>query len=148
MEFLETSDKIINRAYSKRLLLFKGNEFGGGNSNDTRGLGDVQHHQIASDYKQAPLPSEHREKYYGTTRKSITGQQSPTNPALERIPEYSEDIYPYATFHLPDEENLTGNPIMMTRYGSTNNAGTLPISANLYNSKNSISSIKEVQTMQ
>lgn len=33
---------------------------------------------------------------------------------------------------------------MMTRYGSTNNAVTLPISANLYNSKNSISSLNEV----
>lgn len=35
---------------------------------------------------------------------------SPDNSILDRIPEYSEDIYPYATFHLPDHENMAGNP--------------------------------------
>lgn len=88
--------------------------------------------------------SEHREKYYATVRKSIGEQQSPTGNTLERIPEYSEDIYPYATFHLPDEENLASNPILMSRYSVSSNAGTMPISANLYNSRNSMSSMKEV----
>ncbi|KAL7739019.1 hypothetical protein ACLKA6_001928 [Drosophila palustris] len=50
-----------------------------------------------------------REHFYGTVRKSC--QQSPPESVagLERIPEYSEDIYPYATFHLPEHENQTGN---------------------------------------
>lgn len=54
---------------------------------------------------------EQREQYYATVRKP--GQQSPCREvsALERIPEYSEDIYPYATFHLPEQENLSANPI-------------------------------------
>ncbi|ALC39172.1 Dscam2, partial [Drosophila busckii] len=52
---------------------------------------------------------QHREHFYGTVRKSC--QQSPTESVagLERIPEYSEDIYPYATFHLPEHENQSGN---------------------------------------
>lgn len=45
--------------------------------------------------------SEHREQFYQTVRK-------PPSPSLdsnlERIPEYSEDIYPYATFHLKDQD--------------------------------------------
>lgn len=50
-----------------------------------------------------------RERYYATVRKPTGQQQSPTPVAeLERIPEYSEDIYPYATFHLPDQGNLPG----------------------------------------
>lgn len=45
--------------------------------------------------------SEHREQYYQTVRK----QSSPgLDSNLERIPEYSEDIYPYATFHLKDQD--------------------------------------------
>lgn len=54
---------------------------------------------------------EQREQYYATVRKP--SQQSPCREvnALERIPEYSEDIYPYATFHLPEQENLSANPI-------------------------------------
>lgn len=53
---------------------------------------------------QAALENKHnmeqREQYYATVRKP--GQQSPCREvsALERIPEYSEDIYPYATFNL------------------------------------------------
>ena len=64
---------------------------------------------------QAALENKHnmeqREQYYATVRKP--GQQSPCREvsALERIPEYSEDIYPYATFHLPEQENLSANPI-------------------------------------
>ncbi|XP_026843878.1 Down syndrome cell adhesion molecule-like protein Dscam2 [Drosophila persimilis] len=56
-----------------------------------------------------------REHFYGTVRKSC--QQSPPESVigLERIPEYSEDIYPYATFHLPEHENQSGNiPISHT----------------------------------
>lgn len=107
----------------------------------------MHHHQpqqISSDYKQTQISAaEHREKYYATVRKPMGEQQSPTGN-LERIPEYSEDIYPYATFHLPDEENLSGNPMLMSRYSASSNAGTIPISANLYNSRNSMSSAKEV----
>ncbi|XP_044574410.1 Down syndrome cell adhesion molecule-like protein Dscam2 isoform X3 [Cotesia glomerata] len=64
---------------------------------------------------QAALDNKHnmeqREQYYATVRKP--SQQSPCREvnALERIPEYSEDIYPYATFHLPEQENLSANPI-------------------------------------
>lgn len=90
--------------------------------------------------------AEQREKYYGTVRKPMSEQQSPTGN-LERIPEYSEDIYPYATFHLPDEENLSGNPMLMSRYSGSSNAGTMPMSANLYNSRNSMSSVKEVRNV-
>lgn len=52
---------------------------------------------------------QNREHFYGTVRKSC--QQSPPESVagLERIPEYSEDIYPYATFHLPEHENQAGN---------------------------------------
>ncbi|XP_043279367.1 Down syndrome cell adhesion molecule-like protein Dscam2 isoform X3 [Venturia canescens] len=63
---------------------------------------------------QAALDNKHnmeqREQYYATVRKP--GTQSPCREvsALERIPEYSEDIYPYATFHLPEQENLSANP--------------------------------------
>lgn len=67
---------------------------------------------------------EHREQYYATARKPIQQSQSPTCQdsmnALERIPEYSEDIYPYATFHLPDQENLSGNP---SRHSGGNGSG-------------------------
>ncbi|KAK6619885.1 hypothetical protein RUM44_006285 [Polyplax serrata] len=47
-----------------------------------------------------------REKFYATVMKI---PQSPCGD-LDRIPEYAEDIYPYATFHLPDQGNLAGNP--------------------------------------
>lgn len=119
-------------------------------SNDPRGLNDIHNHQqqpISSDYKQTQMSAaEHREKYYATVRKPMTEQQSPTGN-LERIPEYSEDIYPYATFHLPDEENLSGNPMLMSRYSASSNAGTMPMSANLYNSRNSMTSVKEVRNV-
>ncbi|KAK6620098.1 hypothetical protein RUM44_006498 [Polyplax serrata] len=41
----------------------------------------------------------HREQYYATVKKPL---KSPVRdlPTLERIPEYAEDIYPYATFQL------------------------------------------------
>lgn len=96
---------------------------------------------MQSEYKLGP--GEHRDKFYATVRKPMPEQQSPSGNTLERIPEYSEDIYPYATY-LPNEDNLAGNP-MMSRYGTTNNAGTIPISAaNLYNSRHPISSSKDV----
>lgn len=52
---------------------------------------------------------EHREKYYTSVRKQ---SESPCRDigALERIPEHAEDIYPYATFHLPEHESMAGNP--------------------------------------
>ncbi|XP_018052329.1 PREDICTED: Down syndrome cell adhesion molecule-like protein Dscam2 [Atta colombica] len=68
-----------------------------------------------SSQTQAALDNKHnmeqREQYYATVRKP--GQQSPCREvsALERIPEYSEDIYPYATFNLPEQENLSANPM-------------------------------------
>lgn len=122
-----------------------GSPFDNGSGSDTRGLSDSTHHQhssMSSDYKLGPMStSAHREKYYATVRKPMSEQQSPTNNTLERIPEYSEDIYPYATY--PNEDNLAGNP-MMSRYGTTNNAGTIPISASLYNPRHSMSSNKDV----
>ncbi|XP_033606866.1 Down syndrome cell adhesion molecule-like protein Dscam2 isoform X4 [Cryptotermes secundus] len=52
--------------------------------------------------------AEQRERYYATVRKPAQLQ----SPGLERIPEYSEDIYPYATFHLAEQETMAGNPQM------------------------------------
>lgn len=126
------------------------NTFDDSNVNDARGgLNDVslhhQHQQIPSEYKQTAMSAnEHRDKYYATVRKPMNEQHSPMGNTLERIPEYSEDIYPYATFHLPDEDNMASNPMLMSRYSGSSNAGTIPISANLYNSRNSMSSMKEV----
>lgn len=125
--------------------LFAGSNFDGGSGSDTRGLSDSSHHQhtaMPSDYKLGPMSAaEHRDKFYATVRKPMPEQQSPSGNTLERIPEYSEDIYPYATY-LPNEDNLSGNP-MMSRYGTTNNAGTIPISASLYNPRHSMSSNKD-----
>jgi hypothetical protein len=40
----------------------------------------------------------------------VRKQSSPNlDSALERIPEYSEDIYPYATFHLKDQDKGSSN---------------------------------------
>ncbi|XP_034252481.1 Down syndrome cell adhesion molecule-like protein Dscam2 [Thrips palmi] len=63
---------------------------------------------VSLDNKQN-MSMEHRDQYYTSVRKPL---QSPCRDinALERIPEYSEDIYPYATFHLPEHENMGGNP--------------------------------------
>ncbi|XP_066603211.1 cell adhesion molecule Dscam2-like isoform X2 [Prorops nasuta] len=65
---------------------------------------------------QAALDNKHnmeqREQYYATVRKS--GQESPRRDSSlqDRIHDYSEDdIYPYATFHLPEQENLSANPM-------------------------------------
>lgn len=127
--------------------MFKlGSNFDNGSGSETRGLSDASHHQhssMPSDYKLGPMSAaEHREKYYATVRKPMSEQQSPSTNTLERIPEYSEDIYPYATY-LPNEDNLSGNPII-SRYGTTNNAGTIPISASLYNPRHSMQSNKDV----
>lgn len=126
-----------------------GTNFDNSSGSETRGLNDSSHHQhnsMNSDYKLGPMSAaEHREKYYATVRKPMSEQQSPSGNTLERIPEYSEDIYPYATY-LPNEDNLSGNP-MMSRYGTTNNAGTIPISASLYNPRHSMSSNKDVSLM-
>ena len=104
------------------------------------------------DHKQVLSAAEQREQYYATVRKPI--QQNPCGgngmnaaaaaAALERIPEYSEDIYPYATFHLPDQENLSGNPMMVTRYSSsTTNSGSTGM-PNLYDSRDTTLSLKQV----
>ncbi|XP_060644681.1 cell adhesion molecule Dscam2-like [Drosophila nasuta] len=71
----------------------------------TRNLDSLRPQNGGSDGKDI----QSREHFYGTVRKSC--QQSPPESVagLERIPEYSEDIYPYATFHLPEHENQTGN---------------------------------------
>lgn len=114
---------------------------------ETRGLNNSSHHQnvsMPSDYKLGPMSAaENREKYYATVGKPISEQQSPGDNTLERIPEYSEDIYPYATY-LPNEDNMSGNP-MMAHYGTSNNPGTVPISASLYNPRHSMSSNKDVR---
>lgn len=126
------------------IFVCQGAGFDNGNGSETRGLNDSTHHSsMQSDYKLGPMSAaEHREKYYATVRKPMPEQQSPNGNTLERIPEYSEDIYPYATY-LPNEDNMAGNP-MMSRYGTTNNAGTIPISASLYNPRHSMSSNKDV----
>lgn len=63
--------------------------------------------QLQSSYQHGKNPklsiSEHREQYYQTVRKP-SAQSPGLDSALERIPEYSEDIYPYATFHLKDQD--------------------------------------------
>lgn len=77
---------------------------------------------------------QHREQYYATVRKPQS--QSPCRDsanALERIPEYSEDIYPYATFHLPDQENLSAAP---SRHSSAANAAS---TAGVYDTRESMS---------
>lgn len=86
--------------------------------------------------------SEHREQYYTTARKPQS--QSPcrdSSGALERIPEYSEDIYPYATFHLPDQENMAGNP---SRHGVLTNPAAAA-AAGLYDSRDNTLSGKHVK---
>lgn len=63
-----------------------------------------------------------RERYYATVRKPSSQEQSlsPTSE-LDRIPEYSEDIYPYATFHLPDQSNLSSGHVVVGRHGVSSN---------------------------
>lgn len=87
------------------------------------GIADAERSGRANDpnsQTQAALENKHnmeqREQYYATVRKP--GQQSPCREvsALERIPEYSEDIYPYATFNLPEQENLSVNPMRQAFY--------------------------------
>ena len=56
------------------------------------------------------LQQQQQQQHHYTTNRKPKGDQSPDNSILDRIPEYSEDIYPYATFHLPDHENMAGNP--------------------------------------
>ncbi|XP_052128080.1 cell adhesion molecule Dscam2-like [Frankliniella occidentalis] len=63
---------------------------------------------VSLDNKQN-MSMEHRDQYYSTARKPLQSPGRDIN-ALDRIPEYSEDIYPYATFHLPEHENMGGNP--------------------------------------
>ncbi|XP_030245645.1 Down syndrome cell adhesion molecule-like protein Dscam2 isoform X2 [Drosophila navojoa] len=71
----------------------------------TRNVDSLRPQSSATDGKDI----QSHEHFYGTVRKSC--QQTPNEAVagLERIPEYSEDIYPYATFHLPEHENQSGN---------------------------------------
>ncbi|EEB19411.1 Down syndrome cell adhesion molecule precursor, putative [Pediculus humanus corporis] len=50
-----------------------------------------------------------REKFYASINK-VTQSPMKNMNSLELIPEYAEEICPYATFHLPDQENMAGNP--------------------------------------
>ena len=63
---------------------------------------------------QAALDNKHnmeqREQYYATVRKPGTQSPGREGSVLDRIPEYSEEIYPYATFHLAEQENHSANP--------------------------------------
>lgn len=81
--------------------------------------------------------SEHRDQYYATVRKTPQSPCRDSSSALERIPEYSEDIYPYATFHLPDQENFSGNP---NRHGHSGQ------SSSIYDTRDTLS-MKQVRGM-
>lgn len=64
-------------------------------------------------YSTAEQRDQQQQQHYQTGRKPKNGgspSHDPNGGMLDRIPEYSEDIYPYATFHLPDHENMAGNP--------------------------------------
>lgn len=81
-------------------------------------------HQGINEHKYSGMSAAERmdrERYYATVRKPMSQQQSPDSADLERIPEYSEDIYPYATFHLPDQGNLPGNQVMIGRHSGSSN---------------------------
>lgn len=71
---------------------------------------DSKNPQLSDSHHSQQQGQPHREQFYATVRK-LSAQQSPrdSESGLERIPEYSEDIYPYATFHLPDHENQSSN---------------------------------------
>lgn len=104
--------------------------FGGGQS----GANNIAAVQSVDGKHSAMSGQQHREQYYATVRKPQS--QSPCRDsanALERIPEYSEDIYPYATFHLPDQENLSAAP---SRHSSAANATT---TAGVYDTRESMS---------
>lgn len=51
--------------------------------------------------------SQPKEQYYQSIRKRSTQSAELDN---DRIPEYSSDIYPYATFHLKDQEKSPRSP--------------------------------------
>jgi hypothetical protein len=83
--------------------------------------------------------SEHREQYYATARKQSAQSpcHDPTINPLERIPEYSEDIYPYATFHLKDQEKMSNNS---TRSGLIEESGGI-----IYDSRDALSTSKKIR---
>lgn len=59
---------------------------------------------------------------YGTVRKSCQPSPIESSKKHDRIPEYSEDIYPYATFHLPEHESESVNiPLNHIQIPSTYN---------------------------
>nr|CAD7573111.1 unnamed protein product [Timema californicum] len=70
---------------------------------------------------------EQREQYYATVRKPLHSPNRDVS-GLERIPEYSEDIYPYATFHLAEQENMASNPQLHSSFGyESRNSDTLQV---------------------
>ncbi|XP_043471448.1 Down syndrome cell adhesion molecule-like protein Dscam2 isoform X2 [Leptopilina heterotoma] len=91
--------------YCFRKLLFASNICNAGPlMGDLGSLHDAQT-AAALDNKQN---MEQREQYYATVRKPL---RSPIHEmgTLERIPEYSEDIYPYATFQLKESVPAGGD---------------------------------------
>ncbi|XP_026472883.1 uncharacterized protein LOC113376959 [Ctenocephalides felis] len=68
-----------------------------------------------------------REQYYSAVRKPLAQSPCRDSNALERIPEYSEDIYPYATFHLPEQENMSANSMRSCVYDSRDTISTKQI---------------------
>lgn len=81
--------------------------------------------------------SEHRDQYYATVRKPPQSPCRDSSGALERIPEYPNEIYPYATFHLPDQENFSGNP---NRHGHSGQ------SSGIYDTRDTLS-MKQVRIL-
>ncbi|CAG2061764.1 unnamed protein product, partial [Timema podura] len=70
---------------------------------------------------------EQREQYYATVRKPLHSPNRDVS-GLERIPEYSEDIYPYATFHLAEQESMASNPQLHSTFGyESRNSDTLQV---------------------
>ncbi|XP_046406478.1 Down syndrome cell adhesion molecule-like protein Dscam2 isoform X2 [Ischnura elegans] len=60
-----------------------------------------------------------REQYYASARKAPPSP-APPNPGfttLDRIPEYAEDIYPYATFHVPTDVTDAPGATKMQTFG-------------------------------
>lgn len=70
----------------------------------------LENNKYSTGEQRGDIHHQQQHQHYATNRKIKGDDPSPDNSMLDRIPEYSEDIYPYATFHLPDHENMAGNP--------------------------------------
>lgn len=84
----------------------------------------MTNHHSSNEHKYSGMSAAERldrERYYATVRKPMSQQQQQNSVAddLDRIPEYSEDIYPYATFHLSDQVNLSNTQVMIGRRESS-----------------------------